>query len=202
MRSSADQRVLYAGGMSPLDLLAPAIAELQLRIDLVGPSQLSDPTPCEGWNVVQLLEHCVGGARMSTTLLGGGTREHASACFTGDILSDSPASDFATAAAAEFAAYGNASLEAMVPHPAMDMPVSQVLSFRITDYVLHAWDLARAIGADETLNPELVAAVWTGLQPMVPMIAHIGVFGTGPSGTLDESTALQLRLLDLTGRRP
>jgi hypothetical protein len=34
------------------------------------------------------------------------------------------------------------------------------------------------------------------------MIAHVGVFGTGPSGTLDESTALQLRLLDLTGRRP
>ena len=152
--------------------------------------------------MAQLLEHCVGGARMSTTLLGSGTREQASACFTGDVLSDSPAADFASAAAAELAAYGSASLETMVPHPAMDMPVAQALSFRITDYVLHSWDLARAIGADETLNPELVAAVWTGLQPMVPMIAHIGVFGTGPSGTLDESAALQLRLLDLTGRRP
>jgi hypothetical protein len=43
---------------------------------------------------------------------------------------------------------------------------------------------------------------WEGLQPMVPFIGEIGAFGTGPSGTVAEDAPLQLRLLDLTGRRP
>ena len=37
---------------------------------------------------------------------------------------------------------------------------------------------------------------------MAPFIAEIGVFGSGPSGTVAEDAPLQQRLLDLTGRRP
>jgi hypothetical protein len=34
------------------------------------------------------------------------------------------------------------------------------------------------------------------------VIGQIGVFGDGPSGDVGEESELQLRLLDLTGRRP
>jgi hypothetical protein len=90
----------------------------------------------------------------------------------------------------------------MVDHPAMQMPGAQLLNFRISDYLIHSWDLARGLGVDDTLNPALVEHVWESIQPMAPMIPHVGVFGSGLSGTVPTDAPLQLRLLDLLGRRP
>jgi len=90
-----------------------------------------------------------------------------------------------------------------VHHPtAGDIPAEVFLGFRTTDNLLHAWDLARAIGGDETLDPHVVAVAWAALEPMTPIIATVGAFGTGPSGTVDAAAPLQTRLLDLSGRRP
>jgi uncharacterized protein (TIGR03086 family) len=82
------------------------------------------------------------------------------------------------------------------------MPGAQVLRFRLSDLLVHQWDLARAIGADETLDPQLVDEVWAGVAPLIPMMANSGVFGTGPSGSLDDEATPQQRLLDAMGRRP
>ena len=92
--------------------------------------------------------------------------------------------------------------EHVFQHPAGDMPGAQVLRFRVGDLLVHQWDLARAIGADETLDPGLVQEVWDGISPMVPMMATSGVFGSGPSGTVADDAPLQTRLLDAMGRRP
>ena len=77
-----------------------------------------------------------------------------------------------------------------------------LLGFRTGDNLLHTWDLARAVGGDETLDPGAVEAVWAVLEPMAPMIPSIGVFGSGPSGSVGADAPLQTRLLDLSGRRP
>jgi hypothetical protein len=84
----------------------------------------------------------------------------------------------------------------------MDMAGAQLLGFRIGGLTLHAWDLARGVGSDETLDTELVEAVWAQLSPMTPFIAQTGVFGAGPSGETRKDDPLQVRLLDLSGRRP
>ncbi len=73
---------------------------------------------------------------------------------------------------------------------------------RVADALLHAWDLARAIGADEQLPAGLVAEVWAAMSPMAALIGGSGFFGSGPSGQVGEDAPLQLRLLDLSGRRP
>jgi hypothetical protein len=70
------------------------------------------------------------------------------------------------------------------------------------DALLHAWDLARAISADEHLAPELVHEVWAGMSPMAGFIGKSGFFGSGPSGEVGEDAAPQDRLFDLSGRRP
>ena len=88
-------------------------------------------------------------------------------------------------------------------HPAAgDVPGLTLYEFRTSDYLLHSWDVARATGGDESLDEGLVLLTWQGMQPMAPFIADIGMFGTGPSGTVAEDAPLQQRLLDLTGRRP
>jgi uncharacterized protein (TIGR03086 family) len=91
---------------------------------------------------------------------------------------------------------------AIVHHPIGDVPVSQLIGFRTGDLTLHAWDLSTAIGADDSLPEELAAVVYESMLPLEPFIGQIGIFGEGPSGSVDENAGVQLRLLDLTGRRP
>ena len=66
---------------------------------------------------------------------------------------------------------------------------------------MHGRDLARPIGADETLDPDVVAALWAFAEPLSGMLSSTGYF-TCPSGDVPDTAPLQTRLLDLLGRRP
>lgn len=189
--------------MDPLDALALARAEFARRLRAVGPGDWDRPTPCEDWTVRDLVTHVIVGQEMTVALLGGATRDEVMAIAMAGSLPDDPVTAYeagAEAQAAAFAAPG--ALDPVYPHPAGDFPGSVVLAFRVGDATLHAWDLARAIGADETLNADLVAHVWAGIEPMAPVMATSGRFGEGASGTLPADAAPQLKLLDATGRRP
>jgi uncharacterized protein (TIGR03086 family) len=140
---------------------------------------------------------------MAATLAEGGDRRDAIAVLGVDHLGDDPVAAIDEALQRQQAAFDRPGVENHVfQHPAGDMPGAQVLQFRLGDVLVHQWDLARAIGADENLDPELVDEVWTGVAPMIPMMANSGVFGTGPSGSLGDDALPQQRLLDAMGRRP
>jgi uncharacterized protein (TIGR03086 family) len=66
------------------------------------------------------------------------------------------------------------------------------------DLVIHAWDLARATGLDERLDPDDVHAVFEAMQPMDEMMRGSGSFGPKlePPPGADEQT----RLLAFMGR--
>ena len=189
--------------MEPLDALALARSEFARRLRLVTDGDWQRPTPCDDWTVRDLVVHVVGGDRMSAALLRGASREEATAIRKTIDLGDNAVAAFdaeADQVAAAFAEPG--AFERTIPHPSgMDMPGARLLGFRIGDYALHGWDLARAIGADEKLDDDLVQELWNALSPMAPMIGNSGVFGAGPTGQLDDDAPLQERLLDLTGRR-
>ncbi len=93
-------------------------------------------------------------------------------------------------------------MERTVHHFIGDIPGAQLLGVRTGDLAVHSWDLARALGLDEQLDPALAASVWAGLAPVAPFLGQSGMFGEGQSGTLPEDASDQARLLDATGRRP
>lgn len=188
--------------MEALDAHEAAAADIESKAAKLDADQIGSATPCEGWTVRDLLHHVVAGNIMTTKLLAGATKAEASAAFEDDVLGDDPAGAVRRTNAEASAAFRAADLSVVVDHPAMQMPGSQLLNFRTGDLILHSWDLARAIGADEALADGPVAYVWEALQPMAPIIGTIGQFGTGPSGDVGEDAPLQQRLLDLTGRRP
>jgi uncharacterized protein (TIGR03086 family) len=197
------RRGAYVGAMEPMVAYRRARTEFDRRLALIGPADWSRPTPCTGWSVRDLVSHVVGGNTMTAKVLAGASRDEGLAVFAADLLGDDPLGAYAASAeAAEAAFEAPGALEAICHHPAADLPGAQILGFRIGDLAVHAWDLARSLGGDEQLDAELVAYVWGSLQPMAPIIATIGVFGTGPSGAVPESAPLQTRLLDLVGRRP
>jgi uncharacterized protein (TIGR03086 family) len=189
--------------MPELTDLAAAQGETRRRVAAIGGAQWDLPTPCGDWTVNDLVVHLVGGSRMALRLLQGASAQEARAAFASDHGPDLGA-ELGVALEEELGAFEQpGAFDMTVHHPAAgDVPGSTLFQFRTGDYLVHSWDLARATGADETLPAGLVSLTWESLQPMAPIIGTVGVFGSGPSGTVGEDAPLQLRLLDLTGRRP
>lgn len=68
------------------------------------------------------------------------------------------------------------------------------------DVFLHAWDLSRAAGLDETLDPEVVATMFAGMEPMDEMLRQSGQYG--PRVPVPDDADTQTKLLAFIGRTP
>ena len=69
-----------------------------------------------------------------------------------------------------------------------------------TDVVLHGWDLARATGQDDTLEPGEVSSLLTGMSSVEEVIRSSGQFGEQQPLPKDPSD--QDRLIAFIGRDP
>ena len=78
----------------------------------------------------------------------------------------------------------------------------QIARLRMSDMVVHAWDLAQALGLPEGLDQELVTESIAVFEDVGETFTVAGFFGSGRSGMLAEDSSDQLRLLDMVGRRP
>src|SRR4051794_9978010 len=189
--------------MDQLTALDVSRQEFGRRLRAVGPGDWDRPTPCDGWNVRDLVVHVLVGARMAALLVDGGSREEAEALFVDATLPDDVLGEFEAGADAQAAAFAEpGAMDRITAHPAGDFPVPLLLGFRVGDWTMHSWDLARAIDADETLDPDLVTHVWASIEPAAPLLVASGRFGAGPRGDVPDSASPQPRLLDATGRRP
>ncbi|MGA7756720.1 MAG: TIGR03086 family metal-binding protein [Ilumatobacteraceae bacterium] len=189
--------------MTTADALQRASDGFRAVVARIGDDQWDAPTPCAGWNVHDLVGHVAAGSEMAARLADGASRNEAIAVLGIDHLGGDPLAAVDQALGRQLVAFEQPDIAVHVfHHPAGDMPGAQVINFRIGDLLVHQWDLARAIGVDETLDPSIVQLVWDAIQPMLPMMSSVGVFGPGPSGAVGDDAPLQLRLLDAMGRRP
>ncbi|MCP5029585.1 MAG: TIGR03086 family protein [Actinomycetia bacterium] len=191
--------------MDRIEALSQARQEFETRLGQVGDEQWDLPTPCSEWSVGDLVNHVLLGNRMSVQLLAGAAQQEVMAGLGDDLFGDGSGiverfGELADQVHNGFAAPGG--LDGTVDHPMGVIPRAQFVGFRIGDYGTHAWDLARAIGADEQLDPDLVQVMWNDLEPMAGMLAQSGMFGDGASTNIGDDAPLQTRLMDLAGRRP
>lgn len=191
--------------MASFELLDRAADEFETRLRLVTDAQRTLPTPCEEWNVRDLVTHLIRGMRLYTLLLHGATGDVATKALEGfDVGSEDWAGVFRSGYRTMRDAFdAPGALERTVSHPGLgDIPATMLFDMRLTEFAVHGWDLARAIGADETIDPEIVAALWAFVEPWSAMLPSTGYVGSGASGDVPDSAPLQTRLLDLLGRRP
>ena len=85
-------------------------------------------------------------------------------------------------------------------HRAGERTGAQLLGMQVLDIAVHTWDLARAISAGESLDPDVVAFALT-LHDTFDAGRQRGAFAP-PPGTTPAGSSAQARLLYLAGRQP
>jgi uncharacterized protein (TIGR03086 family) len=72
--------------------------------------------------------------------------------------------------------------------------------FYTADVFLHSWDLARATGQDDTLDPTTCADMLAAMEPMEEVMRSSGHYG--PRVEVSDDTDDQTRLVAFIGRDP
>lgn len=175
-------------------------------VDAVRGDQLDLPTPCAEWTLRQLLGHMIGQHYGFAAAARGETSDLS-------VWADRPPGPdlhaaYAAAVAGVTAAFAeDGMLERRLWLPeirdGMRFPAAMAIGFHFLDYVVHGWDVARSIGRDPGLDPDLVSAALavavqvpdggTRLAPGAAFRPGIPVPGDAPE--MD-------RLLAVLGRSP
>jgi uncharacterized protein (TIGR03086 family) len=176
------------------------------KLAAVRAEQWSNRSPCAAWDARGVVEHVVV---MHAVMLRPVNRELSPAA----SVADDPLRAFRAA---------RADVEAVLDDPELagcecdtpngPMTVAQQIDDVVSDdLVLHGWDLARATGQDDTMDPEDVERLWaiTTAIPAALMEKYRtpGAFGPGvevygPEVKIAAEAPLQDRLLGLIGRDP
>ncbi len=182
-------------------VFAKAVDEFARRSDSIAPEQWHEPTPDAEWDVRALVNHVLVENLWAPPLLEGRTLAEVGDRFDGDQLGDDPSAAWQRAAAEAVAAVRQDGVLERTVHVSFgDISAREYVSQLVSDHVIHAWDLARAIGADERLDAGLVEFVWSYIEPQAEDWRVAGAFG--PRVDVPPGADRQSALLGLTGRGP
>jgi uncharacterized protein (TIGR03086 family) len=181
--------------MSDALALWSAVAdEFTARLQLVRPHQWLLPTPCAGWYVRALVEHAVFVQRRLPRAVGAGS----------DI--DAPLGEHPKAAWSKVIAVARAVLlapgtgAAVIRTPLGERSIAEAVDLPLIDLLIHTWDLARSIGADERLNIVAVQFALNTLKPIESILRSPTLFGPAVEPVPDSDA--QTQLLCYLGRQP
>jgi uncharacterized protein (TIGR03086 family) len=137
-------------------------------VDLVATVTVDDlrrETPCAGWNLADLLTHMTVQHRGFAAAARGRGDEEAvwQAGTIGAAVAADPAGTYAAAAADVIDAFADDTvLEASFALPELGpgaaFPGAMAIGFHYIDYVVHGWDVARALGRSYELPADVLAA--------------------------------------------
>jgi uncharacterized protein (TIGR03086 family) len=165
------------------------------RVQQVRPDQWGAPTPCTDWDVRALVNHVVGEDRWTVPMFGGATIAEVGDRFDGDLLGADPAGSTADAAKQADATVGEpGALDRTVHLSFGDTPAEEYLQQLLADHLVHAWDLAVAVGAEPRLDPQAVAVCAEWFANREDMYRRAGAIGPrvdvpGTAGEQDQLIA-------------
>lgn len=187
--------------MDPREYDRRVLESIDHIFDAVTADRLDRPTPCTGWTLGDLLRHMVGHHR-GFAAAAAGTPAGAQV-WDGATLDADPAATYRAAAAQVTAAFAGLDLSTrrLEVFGYGTFPATVAVHMHSVDFLGHGWDVARAVGVDDTLDEELctiglrIAAGWPDAAwgPGGPFRPRIPV--------PDDAPAYQ-RLMGYLGRRP
>jgi uncharacterized protein (TIGR03086 family) len=177
-----------------LRLQERAHREFATRVSAV--TDWNAPTPDTEWTVTDLVRHVIEEQQWVPWLLSGLTTRQAKRRLRS--LDADLVYEWSLFSLAATTAWRDASPDKLVHLSYDTVPVIDYLKEQVSDVTIHTWDLARAVGAEEIIDEELIAAVWTVFEPQKDTLEASGLFASPVPVAQD--APLQSRLLALTGR--
>ncbi|MFL5796676.1 MAG: TIGR03086 family metal-binding protein [Actinomycetota bacterium] len=156
------------------------------------------PTPCDEWDVRDLLHHIAWSNLWVAPLVGGKGLAEVAPTLEGDVLGDDPVAVTLRSIeeSSEAFADGGDRIVQLSRGPA---PASEYCFERMNDLVVHNWDLARGIGVEVVLDVECMEVALAGFRPLEDRLRAVGELG--PDVEFPEDADLQTRYLAFFGRR-
>ena len=181
----------------PADEHRRIAGEFTATVERTAPEAWDNAAPVEGWVARDVVRHLV---EWLPAFLDGST---GIALPAGPSADDDPVSAWRVQTDAVQALLDDpdtAEREHDLPHIGR-MTLGQATDMIYTsDVFLHRWDLARATGQDERLDPDKCAAMLEGMLPMDEVLRQSGQFG--PRVHVPDDADVQTKLLAFIGRTP
>lgn len=151
-------------------------------------------TPCEGWVARDVVRHLVDTAGFFVGPAGIELPD-------GPSPDDDPVGAWEAVREVTQAALDDPDVAGReIDTPMGRMPLEALIGrFGVADVLIHTWDLARATGLDETLDPDEVAIVY---EMLLPNDERMRGPAFAPKVEVPEDVDAQTRLIAFTGRRP
>ena len=181
-------------------MLRRGAEEFGARVSQIRDDQWEAPTPDTEWNVRDLVNHLVYENLWAPLLFAGSTVGEIGDRFEGDVLGPDPQGAWQAASApALAAAHAPGAMDRTVHLSFGDFPGREYALQLFADHLIHAWDLARAIGADERLDAGLVGVCTTWFAELEDAYRSAGAIAGRPP--ISPGADAQTRLLAMFGRR-
>ncbi len=155
------------------------------------------PSPVPEWTARDVVRHLV---EWFPPFLAGGSDVELAA---GPSVDDDPVAAWTHQARAIQAILDEpGSAAATFAHPMIPAcPLPEAIDrFYTTDVFMHTWDLARATGQDDRLDPAECATLLEGMEPLDEMLRASGQYGTRVP--VADDADVQTRLIAFIGRDP
>jgi uncharacterized protein (TIGR03086 family) len=180
-------------------LLTRASAGFGQQLLLLTDEEWEFLTPCSDWNVQAIVAHVVvGDAQVPSILAGETVPLELDASPT--VLGPNAIATWRGTALAMLRAFGQPGvLEQRYQHPVGRVTGKRILGFRLTDALVHAWDIARACGRDLSLDDDLAEYCLEFWWPLAKGLVDSGHFKAAVMPS--ETAAPGERLLALLGRQ-
>ena len=163
-------------------------------VSAVTPDKWEAQSPCEQWRARDVVAHVVQGHRGVIAGVKGGESKP-----LGADEDPRQAWEEASRAIDEITADPEV-LAQEIDGPVGKMPAGEIIGrFMTMDVLVHTWDLARAVGADDRLDEASVRNAYEALKPMDAMIRQPNVFG--PKLEPPPGADVQTEFLYFLGRR-
>ena len=181
----------------PVEQLERAFTSTGTLITGIAPEQWAAATPCPAWSVSELVEHLVGGNLLVASALSGGEpRKPPVHARIGQELVDA----YDVSARAVVSAFRQpGTLGKVVAVPLGSVPGHVALALRVTEILVHGWDVGRATGQSLTFPEDVVENAFRFSTDALPQMPPDRRPFASPKPVADDALFID-RLAALLGR--
>ena len=186
--------------MSPIDDVERAADVFRATAEHATTDDLARLSPCAGWDVGALIAHVVGLYTAAADALHG---ERVDLVAASQPVDGDPGLAVAGAAGVMMAAWREpGALDRTLATTIRDMPAALATRIIVGDSLLHAWDLAHALGRGVAMPDDLAAAQLEMMQQYYDPATRGPGRGFDIAVEWPDDAPVQERLVALSGRNP